>query len=89
MAPPIVDSITFNPSVVSPGGSFVATVLAHDPDEKVYDIIGTAQDAQGNVGSLTGQLRVSDPLTFALVLPAGFTATQRSGAPGVFDCRAP
>lgn len=89
MAPPIVDSITFQPSVVPPGGSFVATVIAHDPDERVYDIVGEARDAQGNVGSLTGQLRVSDPLIYALVLPTGFSAIPRSGAPGVFDCRAP
>jgi hypothetical protein len=88
MAAPIVDSVSFNPSVVVPGGAFVATVLAHDPDERIYQISGVAQDAQGNSGTLSGELRVSDPLTYSLQLPAGFFAVQR-GTSGVFDCRAP
>lgn len=84
---PIIDSIVATPAVVRPGGTFVLTIAAHDPDEKTLTITGTATDAAGNASSATVLVRVSDPITFGAV-GAGVTIVPRAGAPGVFDCLA-
>lgn len=89
MAAPIIDSIAANPSVVAPGGSFVVTVLAHDPDEVSGVLVGKVTDAAGNETQASALIRVADPLTYSLTAPTGFTVSPRAGQPGVFDCVAP
>lgn len=90
MAKPVIDSAVANPATVNPGGKFVVTIAAHDPDAKTYQLDATVTDAEGNATAAALQLVVSDPLSFALDDGgAGFTITPRVGAPGVFDCVAP
>ena len=89
MASPIIDSAVASPATVAPGGSFVVTILAHDPDSSSYVLAGSVTDAGGHVTPVNVTMAVSDPITFALTGPTGFTITQRAGQPGVFDCKAP
>lgn len=86
---PIIDAIVASPAVVVPGGAFVVTITAHDPDETTGILTGTVRDAAGNQTQATAVLRISDPLTYSLTGPAGFVLTPRAGQPGVFDCVAP
>lgn len=88
---PVIDSAVATPGTVKPKGSFVVTFVAHDPDEQLYNLTGTVKDAAGNETSTAVLIRVSDPLTYALVAPAGaaFTILPRAGSPNVFDCVAP
>lgn len=87
MAAPIIDSIVANPSTVVPGGSFVVTITAHDPDSTTGTLVGTVKDAAGNTSQASAVVTISDPLTYTLT-GAGFTITPRAGSPGVFDCKA-
>jgi hypothetical protein len=88
---PIIDSITASPSVVAPNGSFVVSIVAHDPDSKSWTLAGNVTDSAGNAVTSSVVVTVSDPLTYSLVAPtgSGFTITPRAGQPGVFDCIAP
>lgn len=86
---PIIDSFVASPAVVAPGGSFVVTLIAHDPDELSGVLVGTVTDAAGNESQASAVIRVSDPLTYSLQAPAGFSVIARAGQPGVFDCVAP
>lgn len=85
MAAPFIDSIIATPSTVVPGGSFVVTITAHDPDARVGTLTGTVRDAAGNQSQASAVVTVSDPLTYALT-GVGFTIVQRAGAPNIFDC---
>lgn len=85
MALPIIDAITAAPSTVAPGGRFVVTIVAHDPDARVGTLTGTVTDASGSAAQASAVVTISDPLTYALS-GAGFTITARAGSPGVFDC---
>ena len=91
MAAPIIASITATPSTVAPGGAFVVTVVASDPDERLATLRGRVTDSQGNVSELEGQVTISDPLGYELLDRdgAGFIIAARAGQPNVFDCRAP
>lgn len=91
MAAPIIDSLVAVPSTVAPKGSFVVTLVAHDPDSKAWTLTGTVQDTTGANVTSSVTVTVADPLTYSLVAPAGsgFTITPRAGQPGVFDCVAP
>jgi hypothetical protein len=90
MASPIIDSVTAVPSTVPPGGAFVVTILAHDPDALgPVTLKGTTKDAAGHETPVDIVVTVSDPLTYTLTGPAGFTFTPRAGQPNVFDCKAP
>lgn len=89
MAFPIINSIVVAPATVVPGGSFAVTINATDPDAQTYTFQGKAKDQAGNESTASAVVVVSDPLTFDLVLPAGFTKTGRAGQPNVFDCVAP
>lgn len=89
MANPVIDSIQANPAVVAPGGSFVVTIVAHDPDEQIGTLVGTVRDSAGNESQASALVRIADPLAFGLQGPAGFVITPRAGQPGVFDCVAP
>lgn len=91
MAAPIIASITATPSTVAPGGAFVVTIVASDPDARQAMLVGRVTDSQGNVAEIQGQVTISDPLAYELLdLDAvGFTIAQRAGQPNVFDCRAP
>ena len=89
MAFPVINSIVVSPSQVNPGGSFVVTINASDPDAATYTFQGKAKDSSGNESVASAVVVVSDPLTFDLVLPAGFSKTVRAGQPNVFDCVAP
>ncbi|HKW12935.1 MAG TPA: hypothetical protein VJS69_00475 [Candidatus Krumholzibacteria bacterium] len=86
---PIIDSIVVTPATVAPGGSFVVTVSAHDPDESTGVLTGSVRDAAGNETQASAVIHISDPLTYNLTAPAGFSVTPRAGQPGVFDCVAP
>jgi len=92
MATPIIDSAVAAPSTVSPGGSFVVTIIAHDPDARALTLSAVVTDAEGNSSApVSIPLVISDPITYALSAPtgAGFTITARAGSPNVFDCKAP
>jgi len=89
MAAPIIDSIVASPNVISPGGSFQVTIVAHDPDERTVMLLGTVVDAGGSQTSAQVSLRISDPISFTLAGEPGFVITPKPGAPGVFDCVAP
>jgi hypothetical protein len=89
MAFPIIDSIAVVPATVPPKGAFVVTITAHDPDESTGTLTGTVRDSSGNATAATAVIRISDPLTFQLAAPLGFTVTPRAGSPNVFDCVAP
>lgn len=88
---PIIDSVQVAPGTVAPGGLFTVTVVARDPDTKSYTLTGNAIDSQGGKTAFSGQVNVSDPLTFELTdaSGAGFVITPRAAQPGVFDCKAP
>lgn len=92
MAAPVLQPPVVVPSgPVAPGGSFVVTLTATDPDNKSTVFTGTVTDAAGNNAQATFTMTVGDPLTYTLTQPAGagFTITPRAGSPGVFDCKAP
>lgn len=86
---PIIDSAVASPAVFPPGGAFVISAVAHDPDDKAGVGIVEVSDAAGNKSSVNVDLRVSDLITFTLTLPPGYTQTPRPGQPGVWDCVAP
>jgi hypothetical protein len=90
MAFPIIDSVTAVPNIVQPGGTFVVTVLAHDPDALgPITLKASVKDAAGNDTPVDVVVTVSDPMTYTLSGPPGFTFTPRAGSPNVFDCKAP
>ena len=89
MAAPVIDSMVASPSVVGPNGSFVVTIVAHDPDETSGVLIGKVRDAAGNETQASALVRISDPLFYELSVPAGFVSVPRAGQPGVFDVTAP
>lgn len=91
MATPIIDSVVANPSTVVPGGNFVVTILAHDPDNRQLTLQATVIDVNGQSGSAIVPIVISDPISYALLdnTNAGFIITSRAGQPGVFDVKAP
>lgn len=91
MAAPIIDSINATPVSVAPKGTFVVSIVAHDPDSKSWTLAGTVQDTTGANVTSSITVTVADPLVYTLVAPtgSGFTITPRAGSPGVFDCVAP
>jgi hypothetical protein len=91
MSTPIIDSIAADPSTVLPGGRFVVTIAAHDPDEKQGILTGVVKDAAGAESRAVVTVAISDPLTFELLDAdgVGFQILPRPGSPGVFDCTAP
>jgi len=88
---PIIDSIVANPAQVAPGGAFVVSIVAHDPDSKSGRLVGNVSDAAGNTAQAVVTVQISDPLTFQLLDQdaVGFQIVPRPGQPGVFDCTAP
>ena len=89
MSAPVIDSMVASPPVVGPHGSFVVTILAHDPDETTGVLVGTVRDSEGNSSVASALIRISDQLTYELAVPAGFVSVPRAGQPGVFDVTAP
>lgn len=90
MAAPQITSMTVTPSVVAPGGTVRVVVIAHDPDSQVVYVQSRVRDASGNMGmSEEYPVQISDPLTYEVLVPAGFLVTPVAGQPGVFDVTVP
>lgn len=89
MANPVIDSMIANPPTGQPHSNFVVTIVAHDPDQATGTLIGKVRDAAGNEAQASAIFTISDPITYELVVPTGYSFTPRAGQPGVFDCVAP
>ena len=91
MAEPIIDNITVVPSVISPGGKAVLTIMAHDPDDVAASLKVAVTDSEGNEVFKFAPLPVKDDLSYAVedTDGVGFTIVQRPAEPNVFDITAP
>lgn len=91
MATPVIDSIAASPNNVPPGGAFVVSIVAHDPDSLSGRLTGRVVDSAGNSVDATVDIQINDVLSYVLLDSdnVGFTITPRAGQPGVFDCVAP
>lgn len=87
--PPVINSVTVTPQVIGPGGKATVTVLASDPDDKVFKGKVKVSNTDGATGpEMAVEFKRQDTITYECTFDDPAVQVVQT-SPGVFECTAP